>query len=250
MWHSLSVDETLKQLETQSNAGLTDAEAKRRAEQYGPNQLQEAERPGFLSRLWDQLNSFLVMILIGAAVVSFIIGLNEYNHTGDTTEFIDAIAIMAIVVLNAILGLVQEGRAEQALAALKQLAAPSATVVRGGAQQVIAAAELVPGDVVVLETGNHIPADVRLVETVNLRIEEASLTGESVPVEKDAHHVYAKDAGIGDRHNLGFMTTTVTYGRGKGVVVGTGMNTEIGKIAEMIQSSSSSSWASGWASPR
>ena len=175
------------------------------------------------------------MILIAAAVVSFGVGISEYNHSGEWVEFVDAIAIMAIVILNAILGLVQEGRAEQALAALKKMAAPNATVMRGGHQVVIPAANLVPGDVVILETGNHVPADVRLVESVNLSIDEASLTGESVPVEKDASRVHPEEMPVADRINCGFMGTTITYGRGRGLVAGTGMKTQIGLIAEMIQ---------------
>jgi len=236
MWHSLSVSEVIEKLGTSSSDGLDPQQAQQRLEQHGQNRLREKPRPSFLQRLWGQLNDFLILILIGSAVVSGIIGWSEFAHSGETTEFIDAIAIMAIVVLNAIMGLVQEGKAEQALAALKQMAAPNATVIRGGRQLIIPAAEVVPGDLVVLETGNYIPADLRLIESVNLRIEEASLTGESVPVEKAAGEVIAADAGLGDRHNCGYMSTTVTYGRGRGIVIATGMETEIGRIAEMIQS--------------
>ena len=234
-WHMLTAEEVAQQLDTDLSKGLSSTEAARRLEVFGPNALAEKPRPSFLSRLWDQLNQFLVLILIVAAIVSAIIGWNEFRHSGEFTDFIDAIAIMAIVVLNAILGLVQEGRAEQALAALKKMSAPNATVIRGGRQQVVPAASLVPGDVVVLETGNYVPADVRLTSSANLRIEEASLTGESVPVEKDADQVIEQRAGIGDRLNCGYMSTTVTYGRGRGLVAATGMSTQIGKIAEMIQ---------------
>ena len=234
-WHALSVEQATADLSADLVQGLSSEEAELRLEKFGLNALAERPCPGFLARLWDQLNEFLVLILIGSAIVSGIIGWNEFTHTGQATAFIEPGAIMTIVVLNAILGLVQEGRAEQALAALKQMAAPNATVVRDGRQQVVPAATLVTGDVVVLETGNYVPADVRLVESVNLRIEEASLTGESVPVEKIADQIAAEDAGIGDRHNCGYMSTTVTYGRGRGLVAATGMQTEIGKIAEMIQ---------------
>jgi Ca2+-transporting ATPase len=236
-WHALSVQATAQRLGADLARGLSPAQVSERRAQFGPNALAERPRPSFLARLWNQLNQFLVLILIASAITSAIIGWSEFNKTGEMTEFIDAIAIMAIVVLNAILGLVQEGRAEEALAALKKMAAPNATVIRNGRQQAVPALELVPGDVVVLETGNYVPADVRLVESANLRIEEASLTGESVPVEKAADQVIDSDAGIGDRRNSGYMSTTVTYGRGKGVVVATGMETEIGKIAEMIQES-------------
>ncbi len=234
-WHALSIEETARRLGTDLRRGLSPDQVAERQARYGPNELAERPRPGFLARLWAQLNDFLVMILIVSAIVSAIIGWSEYRKSGEMTEFIDAIAIMAIVTLNAILGLVQEGRAEQALEALKKMAAPTATVIRDGRQEVIPAAELVPGDLVVLETGNYVPADVRLVESVNLRIEEASLTGESVPVEKDANYIAPEDADLGDRRNCGYMSTVVTYGRGKGIVVATGMQTEIGKIAEMIQ---------------
>jgi Ca2+-transporting ATPase len=234
-WHTLSIDESASKLGVDLQKGLSAADAAERLARVGPNALAEQARPSFLSRLWDQLNQFLVLILIVSAIVSAVIGWSQFNKTGEMTEFIDATAIMAIVVLNAILGLVQEGRAEQALAALKEMAAPNAMVIRGGRQEIIPAGDLVPGDLVILETGNYVPADVRLVESVNLRIEEASLTGESVPVEKLASQTVAEDAGLGDRRNCGYMSTTVTYGRGRGIVIATGMKTEIGKIAEMIQ---------------
>ena len=209
-WYTLPATEAAAQLETDPERGLSSSEAARRRERFGPNALAERPRPGFLARLWDQVNDFLILILVASAVISGIIGWNEYVHSGEVTEFIDAIAIMTIVVLNAIMGLVQEGRAEQALAALKQMSAPNATVIRDGRQQVIPAIDLVVGDVVILETGNYVPADVLLIESANLRIEEASLTGESVPVEKYADQVVPEDAGIGDRRNSGYMSTTVT----------------------------------------
>ena len=185
-WYTLSIEEAAKKLDTDPVRGLSTREVVRRQAQFGPNELAERPRPGFLARLWNQLNQFLVLILIASAVVSAGIGWSEFSKSGEVTEFIEAAAIMAIVVLNAILGLVQEGKAEQALAALKKMSAPNATVIREGRQQVVPAVQLVPGDLVVLETGNYVPADVRLVESVNLRVEEASLTGESVPVEKTA----------------------------------------------------------------
>ena len=235
-WHSKSIEETVRLLGTDLERGLSSVEAQARLEKYGYNELREQPRPGFWRRLLNQLNEFLVLILIASAIISFFIGLSEYRRSGAMTEFVDAGAIMAIVVLNAILGVVQEGKAEESLAALKKMAAPNALVLRDGHLLTIPARELVPGDVVILETGNYVPADVRLVESVNLRIEEASLTGESVPVGKDADRVVEEDAVLGDRCNCGYMSTIVTYGRGKGIVVATGMQTEIGKIAEMIQS--------------
>ncbi|HAE58224.1 MAG TPA: ATPase, partial [Anaerolineae bacterium] len=216
--------------------GLTTEEVQKRQEEYGLNQLTEASRPGFLALLWEQISDFVVMLLIIAAVISGIIGWSEYVKTGSTAEFIDAAAIIAIVVLNATLGIVQERRAEEALAALKKLAAPEAHILRNGERITLPARELVPGDIVYLEAGNFIPADVRLLEAINLRVEEASLTGESLPVQKNAAMQLDPEAPLGDRKNTAFMGTTVSYGRGKGVVVGTGMRTQLGLIAEMLQS--------------
>ncbi len=234
-WHSLPAEAVLEHLKVRES-GLTGAEAAERLVQYGPNQLVEKPRPGFLKMLWDQINSFVVWLLIVAAVVSGLIGWNEYRHTGETAEFIESGAILAIVVLNATLGIIQERRAEEALAALKKLAAPDAHVVRDGHRATIPARDLVPGDIVFLEAGNFVPADVRLLEAVNLRVEEASLTGESLPVQKNAASILDKNVPLGDRKNTAFMGTTVSYGRGRGVVVATGMRTQLGLIAEMLQS--------------
>ncbi len=222
-WHALTPDDVLKHLEVQDD-GLSEEQAARRLNQYGQNQLQEAPRPTFWHMLWDQLNNFVVILLIVASIISALLG-----------DYIEAGAIMAIVVLNAVLGIVQEQRAEEALAALKRLAAPDAQVLRGGSRQVIPARDLVPGDIVFLEAGNYIPADVRLLEAVNLRVEEASLTGESLPVQKSAATIMDKDVPIGDRKNTAFMGTLVSYGRGRGVVVSTGMRTQLGLIATMLQ---------------
>jgi Ca2+-transporting ATPase len=235
-WHSLTATEAATALESDLEQGLTVEQVRARQDQLGPNELKETPRRSFWRMLLDQFNQFLVLILIVAAVVSSFIGWTEFNRTGEITEFIDAIAIMTIVILNAILGVIQEGRAEEALAALKKMSAPNAHVLRGGYTQTVPSRELVPGDVVILETGNYIPADVRLVESANLRIEEASLTGESVAVGKDARDALPAETVLGDQHNMAFMSTVITYGRGQGLVVSTGMETEIGKIAEMIQS--------------
>jgi Ca2+-transporting ATPase len=223
-WHAQSAEEVLEHLKVREN-GLTSTEAAERQVHYGHNQLTEASRPGFLKLLWEQFNNFIVMLLIVASFVSAFLG-----------EWVDASAIMAIVVLNAVLGIIQERRAEEALAALKKLAAPEARVLRDGKRLTIPARELVPGDIVFLEAGNHIPADVRLLEAVNLDIEEAALTGESLPVHKNASMKLEKDIPLGDWRNTAFMGTTVTYGRGRGVVVATGMRTQLGLIATMLQS--------------
>jgi len=222
-WHALTVDDVLRHLEVHEE-GLTSEKAARRLQHYGQNQLQEAPRPTFWRMLWEQLNNFVVILLIVASVVSALLG-----------DYVEAAAIMAIVVLNAVLGIVQEQRAEEALAALKRLAAPDAQVMRDGRRQMIPARDLVPGDIVFLEAGNYIPADVRLLEAVNLRVEEASLTGESLPVQKSAATIIDKDVPIGDRKNTAFMGTLVSYGRGRGVVVSTGMRTQLGLIATMLQ---------------
>ncbi len=224
-WHALGVQEAIQALQTDGQAGLTSAEAKRRLAEYGPNELEEEPPPTFWERLWNQLTDFVVIILLVAAVVSSLLG-----------DWIEAAVIMAIVVLNSAIGVIQESKAEEALAALKKMAAPDAQVIRDGSRITVPARELIAGDIVMLEAGSIVPADLRLTQSMNLKLEEASLTGESVPVNKHAEHVTAKDAGIGDRHNMAYMSTVVTYGRGQGMVVATGMGTEIGKIAEMIQS--------------
>ncbi|HKY54281.1 MAG TPA: cation-translocating P-type ATPase [Anaerolineales bacterium] len=223
-WHTLTAEEVLDHLKVE-DSGLTSEEAKKRLEHYGPNQLTEAPRPTFLQMLWEQLNNFVVILLIVASVISALLG-----------DYVEAAAIMAIVVLNAVLGIVQERRAEEALAALKKLAAPDAQVIRDRRRQSIPAYELVPGDIVFLEAGNFVPADIRLLEAVNLRVEEASLTGESLPVQKNAATVLDKHLPLGDRKNTAFMGTLVSYGRGRGVVTSTGMHTQLGLIATMLQS--------------
>lgn len=223
-WHAMSSDQILRQLATPPESGLTSEEVARRLENYGPNQLDEAPGITFWQMLLDQFNNFVVIMLLVAAGVSALLG-----------DYLEAGAIMVIVILNATLGVVQERRAEQALAALKKLAAPDAKVIRNGERQSIPSNLLVPGDIVLLEAGNYIPADIRLLEAANLRIEEAALTGESIPVQKDANIHLEADIPLGDRKNTTFMGTLVSYGRGRGVVVSTGMRTQIGLIAEMLQ---------------
>jgi Ca2+-transporting ATPase len=222
-FHSQSPEDVAAQLRTDPDAGLTAAEATRRLTEHGPNELPEQPATPFWRRVLDQLRDFVVLLLIAAAVVSFALG--------DTAE---AAAIMAIVVLNAVIGVVQEGRAEASLAALKKLAAPEARVIREGQRMAVPARELVPGDVVLLEAGNYVPADMRLIESVNLRVEEAALTGESVPTEKRAALLLEPGASLGDRKNTAFSGTLVAYGRGAGIVTSTGLNTQIGLIAQML----------------
>ncbi len=223
-WHALSAEEVARELATPPESGLDENEVRRRRELHGANEIAAARRPGFLQLLLAQFNNFIILLLIGAAGVSGLLG-----------EWIEAAAILAIVVLNATLGVIQEQRAEQALTALKKLAAPEAQVLRNGSRRSLPAPDLVPGDIVFIEAGNYVPADVRLIEAVNLRLEEAALTGESLPVEKDAHIRLEADVPLGDRRNTAFMGTLVAAGRGKGIVVSTGMHTQIGLIAVMLQ---------------
>jgi Ca2+-transporting ATPase len=224
-WHAVNAETVLRELNAPAEGGLSAEEARRRMEIYGPNALKEAPSTTFWQMLWEQFNNFVVILLIVAAVISALLG-----------DIFEAAAIMAIVILNAALGVFQERRAEQALAALRKLAAPEAHVIRDNSRQTVPAGQLVPGDLVLLEAGNFVPADVRLLEAVNLRVEEAALTGESVPVQKDASAVLESDIPLGDRKNTAFMGTIVNYGRGRGLVVATGMYTQIGIIAEMLQS--------------
>ena len=224
-WYAIDTEEILKELNTFEEEGLSSEEAQRRLKKYGPNLLKEAPSTSFWQMLWEQFNNFVVILLIVAAVISALLG-----------DYIEAGAIMTIVILNAALGIIQEQKAEQALEALRDLAAPEAHVIRDGHRQAIPSSELVPGDLVLLETGNFVPADLRLLEAINLQIDEAPLTGESIPVKKDAAAILEENLPIGDRKNTAFMGTVVSYGHGKGVVVATGMFTQIGMIAEMIQS--------------
>jgi Ca2+-transporting ATPase len=223
-WHTLTVTEVLDRLGTDVQQGLTSAEASQRQARYGLNVLPEGPQTPLWRRFLAQFQNFVIYILIVATIISFLLG-----------DQIEAIVIAAIVILNAVLGVVQEGRAERALEALKKLAAPEARVRREGRTQLIRAAELVPGDLILLEAGDYIAADLRLIETVNLKIEEAALTGESVPVEKRAEDQARIDAVLGDRHGMAYVGTMATYGRGKGVVVATGTHTEMGKIADMLR---------------
>jgi len=224
-WHALQVEDVMERLSSSTEGGLSQQEADRRLETFGANELTEAPPITFMEMLKEQFNNFVVIMLIIAALISALLG-----------EYLEAGAIMAIVLLNAALGVIQERRAEQALAALRKLATPEAHVIRDNSRQLIPSTMIVPGDVVLLDSGNFVPADIRLLEAVNLRIEEAALTGESIPVQKDASSRLDKDIPLGDRKNTAFMGTLVNYGRGRGVVIATGMRTQIGMIAEMLQS--------------
>ena len=223
MWDIKTREQIYEQLDT-APSGLSSEEAARRIEQYGPNELEDRGLRSPLKVLLGQFTEIMVVVLLVAAVISFFIG-----------ETTDAIMILIIVVLNAILGFTQEYRAERAMAALRELSTPTVRVRRDDEVQEVAATGLVPGDIILLEAGDRIPADSRVVESVNLRIEEATLTGESVPVDKIDTPLTQENLPLGDRQNMAFMGTAVTYGRGTAVVVETGMNTELGRIADMLQ---------------
>ena len=224
VWHVLTAPDVGQQLTVDPQTGLSADEVARRLSIYGPNAIQEHRARSPWRMLLDQFTDFMILVLIAAAIISGMVG-----------EPPDAIAIMVIVLLNGVIGFVQEYRAERAVAALKLLAARNAKVLREGKQATIQASQLVPGDVVVLEAGDGVPADVRLVEAVRLKIEEAALTGESVPVEKQARPLTEAELPLGDRLNMAYKGTLVTYGRATGLVVGTGMHTELGKIATLLR---------------
>jgi len=224
-WHRLDIQEAVKQTNSDLQNGLSAAEAARRLAEHGPNELVERGHKSPWAILLEQFTGIMVVILMISAVVSIILG-----------ETIDALVIMIIVVLNAILGFTQEYRAEQAMAALKRMAVPHVRVRRDGHLQEVTARELVPGDIIQLETGNTVPADARLLETANLRVQEAVLTGESEAVEKDPAPLAEENPPLGDRINSIYMGTIVTYGRGVALVTDTGMGTQLGKIANMLQS--------------
>lgn len=207
-----------------SSEGLSSNEAKSRLDAYGKNELAEGKKKSLLMKFAEQFKDFMILVLLAAAIISAIV-----SH-----EIVDSIIILLVVIINAIMGVFQEAKAEQAIEALKQMSTPNATVLRDGHTLTIKSDELVPGDIVMLEAGDVVPADIRLLEAASLKIEEAALTGESVPVEKETGVLPAGDIGIGDRVNMAFSNSNVTYGRGKGVVVNTGMSTEVGKIADML----------------
>ncbi len=226
-WFNKSVQETEKQLETDVNAGLKSSELVARYEKYGHNELKAKQKKSILVKFLEQFKDFMIIILIIAAIVSGIVGIQEGEGITDT------IIILIVVVLNAIIGVAQENKAEKSLEALQKMSSHAAKVMRDGKLAVVPSRELVPGDVVILETGDYIPADLRITEAVNLKSQESAMTGESVPVEKSVDTI-SGDAELGDRRNMLFSSSLITYGRGKGIVVGTGMNTEVGKIAKMI----------------
>lgn len=224
MWYKKSKNEILQELDVDEKNGLSSTEALRRLEKYGKNKLETKKKKTLFKQFLSQLKDVMIYILIIAAIISAFLG-----------EISDALIILLVIIINAVIGVIQESKAEKALYALKELSTPKALVKRDGSLKEILSEDIVPGDIVIIDAGRYIPGDLRLIDTANLKIEESAFTGESVPSEKDSSFLPDKEIPIGDQNNMAFMSTLATYGRGVGVVVGTGMNTEIGKIAKMIE---------------
>lgn len=229
-WFNKTFKEVEKELETDLEKGLSKEKAEERQEKYGFNELQQIAKKSIIQRFLEQFKDFSIIVLIIAAIVSGIVGVLQGEGITDT------IIILIVVIVNAIIGVAQESKAEKSLEALQKLSDHASKVIRNENMEVVPSKELVPGDIVVLDTGDYIPADLRIIEAVNLKTQESSLTGESVPVEKTSEIIEEQEIGIGDRKNMLFSSSLVTYGRGKGIVVETGMTTEVGKIAGMINS--------------
>ncbi|MEE0612588.1 MAG: HAD-IC family P-type ATPase, partial [Collinsella stercoris] len=228
-----SAEEVLEAQSTSADQGLTAAEAQKRLASVGPNKLDEEEKTPLWKRFFEQMADPMVIMLLVAAAISVITGFIQGEP-----EWADAAIILSVVILNSVLGVVQEAKSEQALEALQEMSAAQSKVIRDGKMSHMPSSELVPGDVVLLEAGDSVPADCRVLESASMKIEEAALTGESVPVEKHADAIAlaadTDDVPLGDRKNMCYMGSTVVYGRGRAVVVGTGMNTEMGKIATAL----------------
>ncbi len=227
-YFSKKISEVEKELKTDINNGLKDEEIRDKQDTYGYNELEKKKKKSIVVKFLEQFKDFMIIILIIAAIVSAVVGIKQGEG------FTDSIIIMIVVIVNAIIGLVQENKAEKSLEALQKLSAHMSKVIRNGKIEMLSAGELVPGDIVVLETGDYVPADIRLVEAINLKIQEAALTGESVPIEKITDEIKDEKTSLGDRKNMAFSSSMVTYGRGKGIVTTIGMNTEVGKIAGML----------------
>ena len=227
-WFNKTSQEVEQELKTDCQKGLSSSQVQENMKKYGLNELQEKKKDSLLKKFLEQFKDFSIIVLIIAAIVSGVVGVAQGEG------FTDTIIILIVVILNAVIGVAQESKAEKSLEALKKLSSHASKVIRNGKEQVIPARELVPGDLVVIETGDYIAADLRIIEAVNLKSQEASLTGESVPVEKITEKIDGNEIGIGDRKNMLFSSSLITYGRGKAIVVNTGMNTEVGKIAGML----------------
>ena len=227
-WFNQTINEVKEKLQTDIENGLTYEEVLKKREKYGLNELRAKKKKSIIIKFIEQFKDFMIIVLIIAAIVSGAVGIAEGEGITDT------IIILIVVVVNAIIGVLQENKAEKSLEALQKLSSHATKVIRNGNMQVIASRELVPGDIVVLDTGDYVPADLRIIECANLKVQESALTGESVPVEKNIDIIKDEKAALADRTNMLFSSSLITYGRGKGIVVETAMTTEVGKIAEII----------------
>ena len=229
-WFNQETKNVIEKLNSNLEKGLTDEQVKSSREKYGFNELEAKKKKTLFVKFLEQFKDFMIIVLIIAAIVSGVVGVAEGEGITDT------IIILVVVVVNAIIGVAQENKAEKSLEALQKLSAHASKVIRNGQMIVVPSRDLVPGDIVVLDTGDYVPADLRIIETVNLKSQESALTGESVPVEKSSEVIEGEEVPLGDRVNMLFSSSLITYGRGKGIVVETGMNTEVGKIAKIINS--------------
>lgn len=233
LYHEQNSEAVIKELSSNSVSGLTAEQALQRQTQYGENKLKEKKKKTTMQRFFAQFQDVMILILLAAAGVSFVIACLE----GNPQEFFEPILILLIVILNAVMGGLQESKAEKALDALQNMSAPHARVIRDGKEQIIDASQLVPGDIIRLEAGDFVPADARLLQSVRLKSEESALTGESVPAEKDASVAVEAKAALGDRKNMVFSGCSITYGTAQAIVTATGMDTEMGKIAYLLEGS-------------
>lgn len=229
MWCTMSVQDVERRLKTNIKIGLSEAEAERRLSQYGKNKLQEGKKTSFIIKFIKQFNDFMILILIASSIISA--GIAYFQHSND---YIESIIIIGIVLINALMGVIQESKAEKSIEALQKLSSPHTKVRRCGEVKSILSEDIVPGDVVIIENGSYIPADIRFINTYNLKVEESALTGETIPVEKNVNKILFSDLSIGDMENLGFATTIAVSGHAEGIVTETGMNTKVGKIAQII----------------
>ena len=229
MWYTMDINKVKREMRTNIQLGLTNKEASKRLEENGPNKLEDKKKESLIVRFLKQFNDFMIIILIIASIISALVAKIEGSN-----DYIDSIIIIAIVVFNAILGLIQENKAEKSLEALKNMSSPIAKVKRDGKIINVKNEDVVIGDIVILEAGSFVPADCRIIKSSNLKIEESALTGETLPVEKDANVILKEKTQLGDRINMAYATTIVLNGSGEGIVTNTGMTTSVGKIAKMI----------------
>ena len=229
MWYTMRCEDVQKTLNSNFVSGLNDKEVQSRREKYGENKLQDKKKESLLIRFLKQFNDFMIIILIVASIISAVVAKLDGSN-----DYIDSVIIIAIVIFNALMGLFQEAKAEKSLEALKKMTAPIAKVKRNGHVVNIKAEDLVPGDILILEAGNYVPADCRLINSYNLKIEESALTGETVPILKDANCILKDGISLGDTLNMAFSTTIVVNGHAEAIVTEIGMDTKVGKIAKMI----------------